>query len=108
MLEFNVQKFRNSKKLKQSEFGEILGIKQSYVSDIESGRKKITQDLLNKLTEKFGDISEYYEDKTENEISTLKSALEIINKQIESIRTKDEQINKLINILENQLNKGNE
>lgn len=104
MLEFNVQKFRTSKKLKQSEFGEILGIKQSYVSDIESGRKKITQDILNKLTEKFGDISEYYEDQTENEISTLKSALEIINKQIDSIKTKDEQINRLITLLENQLN----
>ena len=85
-MEFSVHKFRASKKLKQSELGEILGVKQSYVSDIEVGRKKMPQELIDKLAEKFGDMSEFYEAKSENEVSALSIALEIITKQIEIIK----------------------
>lgn len=105
MSEFSLQKLRVSKRLKQSELGEILGIKQSYISDLEGGKKKLTPELLDLIKEKFGDIEEYYFENENETKKNLETALEIINKQLEVIQEKDRQLERFIILLENQLNK---
>lgn len=105
MSEFSLQKLRVSKRLKQSELGEILGIKQSYISDLEGGKKKLTPELLDLIKEKFGDIEEFYVESEDETKKNLETALGIINKQLEILQEKDRQLERFITLLENQLNK---
>lgn len=71
----NIAKLRKDLRLRQSEFGDILGIKQTYVSELENGKKPMTQALIDKLTESFPncDISQYYESKSKKDQSTDES-----------------------------------
>ena len=45
----DLKKFRQCNKLTQTELGEYLGIKKSFVSLIETGRVKISEEKFNKL-----------------------------------------------------------
>lgn len=45
----DLKKFRQCNKLTQTELGEYLGIKKSFVSLIETGRVKLSEEKFNKL-----------------------------------------------------------
>lgn len=48
-----LRKIRKSLKLTQSEFGEKIGLQQSYVADLERGRNKPSYDTLTKILKVF-------------------------------------------------------
>ena len=50
----DVKKLRKDKKLTQIVFSEITGIGQSYLSEIENGRRDVSNEVLDKLIESFG------------------------------------------------------
>ena len=62
MNKINIASLRKSLKLRQKDFGEKIGIKQAYLSEIESGKKPITEELYNNIIEVFGmdKVSEYF------------------------------------------------
>ena len=45
--------------LKQSELADILGCEQSYISQVESGKRNASDGMLDKLKATFGDITAY-------------------------------------------------
>ena len=45
---------RESRKMTQTEYGKIVGISYSYLSNIESGRKQPTLETVNKLLKVLG------------------------------------------------------
>lgn len=49
-----IANLRKSLKLRQKDFGEKIGIKQAYLSEIESGKKPLTEELYNNIIEAFG------------------------------------------------------
>lgn len=50
----DVKKLRKDRKLTQIVFSEITGIGQSYLSEIENGRRDVSSEVLDKLIESFG------------------------------------------------------
>ena len=62
MNKINIASLRKSLKLRQKDFGEKIGIKQAYLSEIESGKKPLTEELYNNIIEVFGmdKVSEYF------------------------------------------------
>lgn len=62
MNKINIASLRKSLKLRQKDFGEKIGIKQAYLSEIESGKKPLTEELSNNIIEAFGmdKVSEYF------------------------------------------------
>lgn len=55
MNKLNIARFRKSLKMNQETFRkEIGGISQSYLSELETGKKEITEDLYNLIIEKYG------------------------------------------------------
>lgn len=66
-----LKKFRNDKNMTQSEFGSLLGVKKSYYSQIESGKKSPSKNIINKLVAISNQPEEFwlYGVKKENYIS---------------------------------------
>lgn len=64
MNKINIASLRKSLKLRQKDFGEKIGIKQAYLSEIESGKKPLTEELYNNIIEAFGidKVSAYFID----------------------------------------------
>lgn len=62
MNKINIASLRKYLKLRQKDFGEKIGIKQAYLSEIESGKKPLTEELYNNIIEVFGmdKVSEYF------------------------------------------------
>ena len=54
MNKINIASLRKSLKLRQKDFGEKIGIKQAYLSEIESGKKPLSEELYNNIIEVFG------------------------------------------------------
>lgn len=55
MNRLNIARLRKSLKMSQESFGkEIGGISQSYLSELETGKKEITEDLYNIIMDKYG------------------------------------------------------
>lgn len=54
MNKIDIAGLRKSLKLKQVDFGDKIGIKQSYLSEIESGKKPLTEELYNNIITVFG------------------------------------------------------
>lgn len=48
--------------MKQSELAEKLGCEQSYVSQVESGKRRMSDEMLEKIKQLFGDITAYMTD----------------------------------------------
>lgn len=103
---FNLQKLRTEKKLKQSDIADLLGCKQSNISAIENNGKNPTDEQLQILINNFGEeyIMSLFEE-TQSQTSEFNSMLEIMKLQADSINKKDDQLSKLITIIENQLKK---
>lgn len=62
MNKINIAQLRKSLKLRQKDFGEKIGIKQAYLSEIESGKKPLTEELYDNIIEEFGidKVSAYF------------------------------------------------
>ncbi|MGB9804090.1 helix-turn-helix domain-containing protein [Desulfofundulus sp.] len=54
-----LRELRKRKKLSAEKMAEILGISVPYLYDLENGRRRLNQDLLVKLYEKFGVSADY-------------------------------------------------
>ncbi len=55
-----LKEFRQGKKLKQKDFAVICGIHQAYLSEIESGKKSVTDVILYNLINYFPDFDPIY------------------------------------------------
>lgn len=51
----NITSLRKSLGMNQKEFGDKIGIAQSYLSEIERGKKPLLEDLYNNIVRLFGD-----------------------------------------------------
>ena len=60
----NITSLRKSLGMNQKEFGDKIGIAQSYLSEIERGKKPLLEDLYNNIVRLFGDdiVSQYSSD----------------------------------------------
>ena len=73
----NIKELRKSKKLTQSAFAEAIGVKAANITAIETGRRKMTEEIHSKIKEVFGvdvetDVKTQANKKTEK--TTKKSA----------------------------------
>ena len=68
MKKLNVVDLRKSLNLKQSEFRQKIGLSQSYMSEIESNKKPITEDILNSIIREFSEkvVSPFFESVSDN------------------------------------------
>lgn len=53
-MRIDLKKIRSDKKLTQSSFSEITDIGQSYLSELENGRRDVSKEVHNKLVKAFG------------------------------------------------------
>ena len=59
---FDLKRFRKEQKISQTELARLLGVGQSFISQVESGKDPIPESLILKLKEIFNveNISDYY------------------------------------------------
>lgn len=56
---YNIKKWRNEKKINQTEMAKKLGISRSYLANLEAGRKNVGEATIKNMSDKSG-ISTYY------------------------------------------------
>ena len=80
MNKINIASLRKSLRLRQKDFGEKIGIKQAYLSEIESGKKPLTEELYNNIIEVFGmdKVSEYFISTNNSDIIANKNTNEAV------------------------------
>lgn len=68
MKQVNIAKLRKSLGLTQSEFCKKIGLSQSYLSELENGKKNLYEDQYEKIVEIFGEdtVENFLEQKDEN------------------------------------------
>ena len=68
MKQVNIAKLRKSLGLTQSEFCKKIGLSQSYLSELENGKKNLYKDQYEKIVEIFGEdtVENFLEQKDEN------------------------------------------
>ena len=54
MNRLNIAKLRKSLRMNQETFRKEVGISQSYLSELETGKKSLTEELYNSIVERFG------------------------------------------------------
>jgi transcriptional regulator with XRE-family HTH domain len=104
-MEIDLRKLRNAKSLKQSELADILGVKQPYISSIESGRIHISDDVYQRLKYKFPDFEQFIFKNGDSDTYCIPETeanklMELIMQQLERMKEKDEQISRLLKIVE--------
>ena len=52
---FDLKSFRKGKKISQKKLADLLGVGQSFISQIETGKDPMPDSLINKLVEILGD-----------------------------------------------------
>lgn len=111
---FKIREFRKAKGLYQEDFAAIVGLTQSNLSRYETNGIDLSEDMLDKLREKFGEkeVSAYITDAAEqirskeipsdrkDELTTL-DLITIIKKQNETISQQFDTINDFIKQLAN-------
>ena len=118
---FRLKEFRTDNKLKQSDLRNILGCTQPTISQIENGRMPMPTNFIRILNEKFGKdiIEKYIEPNTTMALSdngstpiagngnhhinanaTLEMAIKEISEQRKLVAKAQEQIDRLITLLE--------
>lgn len=115
MEHIDLKRFRAENKLTQVEIAELFGCNQSFISDIENGKKALPSDKLAVLKEKYGDITKYITQEVQSQIADGSSIIQqsakgnnitqrtdgnTVNKFISLLEKKDEQIDRLISIIE--------
>lgn len=103
MASYDLKRFRSDNGLKQSDLADILGVKQAYISEIEKGKKPLSKEAETLLTNKFPSFGEYIGSEQENDI--VDKLIQVVLLQQDSIAKRDEQVDRLITLLENQLKK---
>lgn len=117
---FDLKRFREDFKIKQSELCDLFDCTQPYISALETGNRTLSEDKYHLLQQKYGDISDYIINNinqvdSTSEIQTMipyefvKSLLEE-RKRVDEERKRvdeerirhDEQMNRLITIIENK------
>lgn len=80
MNKINIASLRKSLRLRQKDFGEKIGIKQAYLSEIESGKKPLTEELYNNIIEVFGmdKVSEHFISTNDSDIIANKNTNEAV------------------------------
>ena len=68
--------------MNQEDFRRVIGISQSYLSELETGKKELTEELYNTIVEKIGrdNIAPFIEDVGDN-IANRIPRLEVINRK---------------------------
>lgn len=120
MEQIDLKKFRADRKLTQVDLGELFGCNQNFISDIENGKKTLPPDKLEILKEKYGDISAYITDKNQTMLAEGSNIIQqsgkgnnitqqadgnTVNRFISLLEKKDEQIDRLLTIIEQFNNK---
>jgi len=104
MYTIDLKKFRKDNGLKQSDVALYFACDQSFISQIENGKSKIPDSYISKILADNSinkDSLECIED-LEDE-SNIGKLINIMQKQVDSLSIKDEQINRLITIIEKKL-----
>ena len=65
---FDLKRFRTDKNLTQIEITQLLGCAQSFISAVENGRRSLPSNMIEILQSKYGDISAYITNITEDTI----------------------------------------
>lgn len=90
IVEEKARNLRINKHLTQKEFGDILGISKSYVSDIENGYTGLSIELINKICNyasvSFDYFFDFCNDINRNVLKVEKINLKILGNHIRSIR----------------------
>lgn len=129
---FDLKSFRKGKKISQKKLADLLGVGQSFISQIETGKDPMPDSLINKLVEiypndtldVFNEANSFKNDNPKNTNRHLErggdiiiplEAWEVIKNQSASLKTKDDQIGdtiqalkKVISRLEKELAKKGE
>lgn len=129
---FDLKSFRKGKKISQKKLADLLGVGQSFISQIETGKDPMPDSLINKLAEiypndtldVFNEANSFKDDNPKNtnrhldrggDITIPLEAWDVIKNQSASLKTKDDQIGdtiqtlkKVISILEKELAKKGE
>ena len=129
---FDLKSFRKGKKISQKKLADLLGVGQSFISQIETGKDPMPDSLINKLVEiypndtldVFNEANSFKDDNPKNtnrhlqrggDITIPLEAWEVIKNQSASLKTKDDQIGdtiqalkKVISRLEKELAKKGE
>ena len=129
---FDLKSFRKGKKISQKKLADLLGVCQSFISQIETGKDPMPDSLINKLVEiypndtldVFNEANSFKDDTPKNtnrhlqrggDITIPLEAWEVIKNQSASLKTKDDQIGdtiqalkKVISRLEKELAKKGE
>lgn len=59
MYGIDFKRFRKEKNLKQSELADLLGVSKSYMSEMENKKVPVSDTVLDKFKEKFGEFDEF-------------------------------------------------
>lgn len=108
MYSVDLKKFRSDNKMTQIQAATYFGCDQSFISQIENGKSKIPDEFITKLLadQLINSNSVVMEPELEyKKLTSIDKFLDIMQKQADSLAVKDEQMNRLITLLENQLNK---
>lgn len=116
MEQVDLKRFRADKKLTHVDLADLFGCNQNFISDIENGKKPMPVYKLEILKEKYGDITEkdnpmmaegnniiQQSGKGDN-ITQQQADGNTVNRFISLLEKKDEQIDRLLTIIE-KLNK---
>ena len=110
---FDLKSFRKGKKISQKKLADLLGVGQSFISQIETGKDPMPDSLINKLAEiypndtldVFNEANSFKDDNPKNtnrhldrggDITIPLEAWDVIKNQSASLKAKDDQINTLI------------
>ena len=86
MKNINITRLRKSLKMTQLDFCNKFGISQSYLSEIENGKKPLTIELYNNIIKKFSeDSNDIIATEIQKQITPSMALIESQQKTIESI-----------------------
>jgi len=130
---FDLKSFRKGKKISQKKLADLLGVGQSFISQIETGKDPMPDSLINKLVEiypndtldVFNEANSFKDDNPKNtnrhlqrggDITIPLEAWEVIKNQSASLKTKEydqsgdtiQALKKVISRLEKELAKKGE
>lgn len=89
-----LKEIRNAKNLSQAKFGEIIGLSQTKIRDIEIGRQRVTPEIAKKVEEIFNvslrwllfeEGEMFLQDQTINSLQDLKNKYNLSAKDLELI-----------------------
>ncbi|WP_029274764.1 helix-turn-helix transcriptional regulator [Pedobacter borealis] len=101
----DLRKFRDEKCLSQEYIANLLEINQSTYQRIETGKIKLSMELIAKLTAIFNNpLSSFEEADTSNEVELMKKTIIQLEKRIEELEEKVSRKNLKIEELKKRIN----